>query len=115
MRCTAAPAQWLLVIGSRLWLNGDELMNEATPGRDRRRQRAAAPEGIVDITAALRVVRGNRLRHSSIEGEAVGAARQPSESMRYLESVRSQLHPFHSKLHIRRRGIFSCNYAVSEN
>ena len=44
--------------------------------------------GLVDIPAALRAARETGVRHYYIEDEAVDAAQQLSESLRYLESVR---------------------------
>jgi sugar phosphate isomerase/epimerase len=44
--------------------------------------------GLVDIPAALRAGRETGVRHYYIEDEAVDAAKQISESLRYLESVR---------------------------
>jgi sugar phosphate isomerase/epimerase len=44
--------------------------------------------GLVDIPAALRAARETGVRHYYIEDEAVDAAKQISESLRYLESVR---------------------------
>jgi sugar phosphate isomerase/epimerase len=45
-------------------------------------------QGLVDIPAALRAARETGVRHYYIEDEAVDAARQLSESLRYLESIR---------------------------
>lgn len=45
-------------------------------------------KGIVDIPAALRAARETGVRHYYIEDEAVDAARQIPQSLRYLESVR---------------------------
>ena len=45
-------------------------------------------KGLVDIPAALRAARETGVRHYYIEDEAVDAARQLPESLRYLESVR---------------------------
>jgi sugar phosphate isomerase/epimerase len=45
-------------------------------------------EGLVNIPAALRAAREAGVRHYYIEDEAVDAARQIPESLRYLESVR---------------------------
>lgn len=45
-------------------------------------------KGLVDIPAALRAARETGVRHYYIEDEAVDAARQIPESLRYLESVR---------------------------
>lgn len=45
-------------------------------------------QGLVDIPAALRAARETGVRHYYIEDEAVDAARQISESLRYLESIR---------------------------
>jgi hypothetical protein len=44
--------------------------------------------GLVDVSAALRAGREAGVRHYYIEDEAVDAAKQISESLRYLESVR---------------------------
>src|SRR6266481_2098010 len=44
--------------------------------------------GLVDVAAALRAARETGVRHYYIEDEAVDAARQISESLRYLESIR---------------------------
>jgi len=44
--------------------------------------------GIVDIPVVLRAARKTGVRHYYIEDEAVDAARQIPESLRYLESVR---------------------------
>jgi sugar phosphate isomerase/epimerase len=44
--------------------------------------------GLVDIPAALRAARETGVRHYYIEDEAVDAARQLPESLRYLERVR---------------------------
>jgi sugar phosphate isomerase/epimerase len=44
-------------------------------------------KGIVDIPAALRAARETGVRHFYIEDEAVDAAQQLPESLRYLESV----------------------------
>jgi len=44
--------------------------------------------GLVDVAAALRAARETGVRHYYIEDEAVDAARQISESLRYLERVR---------------------------
>jgi sugar phosphate isomerase/epimerase len=44
--------------------------------------------GLVDIPAALRTGRETGVRHYYIEDEALDAAKQISESLRYLESVR---------------------------
>jgi sugar phosphate isomerase/epimerase len=44
--------------------------------------------GIVDIPAALRAARETGVRHYYIEDEAVNAAQQIPESLKYLESVR---------------------------
>src|SRR5216684_4550969 len=45
-------------------------------------------KGLVDIPAALRAARETGVRHYYIEDEAVDAAPQISESLRYLESIR---------------------------
>ena len=45
-------------------------------------------QGLVDIPAALRAARETGVRHYYIEDEAVDAAPQISESLRYLESIR---------------------------
>lgn len=45
-------------------------------------------KGLVDIPAALRAARETGVRHYYIEDEAVDAAQQLPESLRYLESVR---------------------------
>jgi len=45
-------------------------------------------QGLVDIPAGLRAARETGVRHYYIEDEAVDAAQQLSESLRYLESVR---------------------------
>ena len=45
-------------------------------------------KGLVDIPAALRAARETGVRHYYIEDEAVDAAKQISESLRYLESLR---------------------------
>src|SRR6266852_2480845 len=45
-------------------------------------------QGLVDIPAALRAARETGVRHYYIEDEAVDAAHQISESLRYLESIR---------------------------
>jgi sugar phosphate isomerase/epimerase len=45
-------------------------------------------KGLVDIPAALRAARETGVRHYYIEDEAVDAARQIPESLRYLESLR---------------------------
>jgi len=45
-------------------------------------------QGLVDIAAALRAARETGVRHYYIEDEAADAARQLSESLRYLESIR---------------------------
>lgn len=45
-------------------------------------------KGLVDIPAALRAARETGVRHYYIEDEAVDAAKQLPESLRYLESVR---------------------------
>lgn len=44
--------------------------------------------GIVDIPAALRAARETGVRHYYIEDEAVNAAQQIPESLKYLESIR---------------------------
>lgn len=44
-------------------------------------------KGLVDIPAALRAARETGVRHYYIEDEAVDAARQIPESLRYLESI----------------------------
>ena len=44
--------------------------------------------GLVDLPAALRAARETGVRHYYIEDEAVDAAKQISESLRYLESLR---------------------------
>ena len=43
--------------------------------------------GLVDIPAVLRVARETGVRHYYIEDEAVDAARQIPESLRYLENL----------------------------
>src|SRR6266852_2630981 len=45
-------------------------------------------QGLVDVPAALRAARETGVRHYYIEDEAVDAAHQISESLRYLESIR---------------------------
>jgi sugar phosphate isomerase/epimerase len=45
-------------------------------------------KGLVDIPAALRAAQASGVRHYYIEDEAVDAARQIPESLRYLESLR---------------------------
>lgn len=45
-------------------------------------------QGLLDIPAALRAATETGVRHYYIEDEAVDAARQISESLRYLESIR---------------------------
>jgi sugar phosphate isomerase/epimerase len=44
--------------------------------------------GLVDIPAALRAARKTGVRHYYIEDEAVDAAPQISESLRYLDRIR---------------------------
>jgi len=57
---------------------GDVLEEESVP----------LGKGLVDIPAALRAAREMGVRHYYIEDEAVDAARQIPESLRYLESLR---------------------------
>jgi len=54
------------------------------------REEASVPlgTGLVDIPAALRAGRETGVRHYYIEDEALDAAKQIFESLRYLESVR---------------------------
>jgi sugar phosphate isomerase/epimerase len=59
-----------------------------SPGDVREEDSVPLGAGIVDIPAALRAARETGVRHYYIEDEAVNAAQQIPESLKYLASVR---------------------------
>lgn len=59
-----------------------------TPGEVREEDSVPIGAGIVDFPAALRAARETGVRHYYIEDEAVNAAEQIPESLKYLASVR---------------------------
>ncbi len=60
-----------------------------SPGDVREEESVPLGQGLVDIPAALRASKETGVRHYYIEDEAVDAARQIPESLRYLNSIAS--------------------------